>query len=475
MSRPVSAPDPTNQTIEQMTPAARRALFGAAAGTLIEWFDYALYGALAAILARELFFPAVSPGLGILAAFAAYGVAFIIRPLGGIVIGRFGDRYGRKPALVLSLSIMGVSTFAMAFLPTYEMAGYWAAALLVVFRMIQGFGAGAENAGALALVAEYAPLRRRGFYMAMMQSVVLLGVLLATLAFLLVSALPREAQLSWGWRVPFLSAGLMLIIALYLRSRLEESPEFVAVMEKNKEAGRTAARPLTLLFGTMKARLAAMFVIISAYNVFAACLTSFVSSFLRNTVDVTAAQALGVVSIGTFLGAVASPFFGAACDRFGFRPVWRIAAWTTIPGVFLMFLGLNTGNFWIAAVCVSLAYVIPYAAGAGSFPGLLANVFPAQVRFSGIAAVREFSAALVAGTFPFIATALVLAADGGPWFVAGYIAIWSALGLLAIRWLGQHSETPPVRNLMVEETYSVRIPVTDSPPATTPLRSEASN
>ncbi|AFA73564.1 shikimate transporter ShiA [Gordonia polyisoprenivorans VH2] len=448
----VSAPPDTGEEVERMTPAARRALLGAAAGTLIEWFDYALYGSLAAILARELFFPEVSPGLGVLAAFGAYGVAFVVRPLGGLVIGRIGDRYGRKPGLVLSLTIMGLSTFAIAFLPTFAVAGYWAAVLLVVLRLLQGFGAGAENAGALALVAEYAPLRQRGFYTALMQSVVLVGVLLATVAFLLVSALPREAQLSWGWRVPFLSAGLMLLVAFYIRSRLEESPEFVAVAEKTRNAGSKPVQPIALLFGTMKARLVAMFVIISAYNVFAACLTSFVSSYLRNTVEVSAMQALGAVSVGTLFGAVAAPAFGAACDRYGFRPVWRVAAWTTIPGVFAMFFGLSTGNFWIAALSISLAYVIPYAAGAGAFPGLLANVFPAQVRFSGIATVREFSAALVAGTFPFIATALVLASGGAPWLVAGYIAIWSVLGLLAIGWLGHHSETPATRNLMVDQS-----------------------
>jgi MFS transporter, MHS family, shikimate and dehydroshikimate transport protein len=410
------------------------------------------------IPAGELFFPKLAPGLGVLAAFGAYGVAFFIRPLGGLLLGWVGDRHGRKPALMISLIVMGVSTVALAFLPTYGQIGIWAPVLLVLLRLGQGFGAGAEAAGALALVTEYAPLRRRGFYTGILQSTALVGVLLSSLSFLAVSALPPEAMQGWGWRIPFLSAALLFVVAVYLRSRLEESPEY-----RTAVAGSARRHhPLALLFGRMRKQLALAFVLISAWNVLAAVMASFIASYLRNTVHMSATASFTVLSIGTLTGVIATVVFGGLSDRHGFRRIWTVSLVATIPGVFLLFLGMQTGQFWIATISVVLAYAIIYGAGAGAFPGVLSNLFPTEVRYSGIAAVRELSAALIAGTAPFIATALVLAAGGAPWLVAGYVAVWAALGLLAFVALGGLAETPAAPNLLVAESPAADKPDTVS-------------
>ncbi|GAA4550222.1 MFS transporter [Pseudonocardia xishanensis] len=435
----------------RLSPPARRAVIAASTGTIIEWFDYSLYGSLAAILASDLFFPNFAPGVGVLAAFATFGVAFLIRPLGGILLGRIGDRYGRKPALVISLVLMGASTFLVAFLPSFATIGIWAPILLVVLRLAQGFGAGAELAGALALTAEYTPIKRRGFYTALLQTTSLVGVLLASLAFLVVSWLPHDALLSWGWRIPFLSAGLLFAVALYLRSRLEESPEYVAAAGKVRERDDQGPRPLALLFATMKRQVLIAFILISALNVTTYTLTSFIASYLKNTVGMSATSALAVVSIGTVVGIVAGPVVGALCDRHGFRRIWLLSMALTVPGVFLFFAGLRTGAFGVALLCVSLAYLIGYAGGGGAYPGVFANLFPTEVRYTGIAAAKELSGATVAGTTPFVATALTLAGGGSPWLVAGYVALWSLFGAIALWRLGAAAETPTVPNLLVSQ------------------------
>jgi MHS family shikimate/dehydroshikimate transporter-like MFS transporter len=204
----------------------RRAVTASTVGTIIEWFDYALYGAAAGIIINKLFFPQISPSAGVLAAFATFAVGFFSRPLGGILISHIGDRFGRKPALIFTVTLMGLSTVAMGLLPTYAQAGIWAPTLLVILRLVQGFGAGAEYAGAVTLVAEYVPPERKAYYTAYLQAATVVGIMLATLMFLLVSYLPEETLFAWAWRVPFLVSALMFLVALYIRKNLDETPEY---------------------------------------------------------------------------------------------------------------------------------------------------------------------------------------------------------------------------------------------------------
>src|SRR3984893_7848357 len=225
-------------TFSSEPPNARRARAERRMRRIIEWYDYALYGAASGLIINKLFFPQFSAVGGVLAAFATFAVGFFMRPVGGIVISHFGDRFGRKPALIFTVALMGAATVAMGLLPNFNQIGIFAPILLVVFRLLQGFGAGAEYAGAVTLVSEYVPRERRGFYTALLQAATVVGILLATLGFLAASYVPEDALLSWAWRVPFLVSAILFFVALYIRNRLDETPEYLVAMARAKARHR---------------------------------------------------------------------------------------------------------------------------------------------------------------------------------------------------------------------------------------------
>ncbi|MGH3145153.1 MAG: MFS transporter, partial [Rubrobacter sp.] len=216
---------------------ARRVAFASFLGTTIEWYDFFIYGTAAALVFGQLFFPEFSSLAGTLAAFATFAVGFIARPLGGVVFAHFGDRVGRKPMLVWSLMIMGTATLLMGFLPGFETIGVWAPILLVVLRFVQGFGVGGEWGGAALMAVEHAPEGRRGFYGSWPQVGVPTGLVLGTVVFAIVSASVSDAQFAaWGWRIPFLLSALLIVVGLFIRLKISESPVFERVMEKQEEA-----------------------------------------------------------------------------------------------------------------------------------------------------------------------------------------------------------------------------------------------
>src|SRR5260221_2802481 len=211
----------------------RRAVTADTTGTIIEWFDYALYGAASGLVINKLFFPQFSEVGGVLAAFATFAVGFFMRPLGGVIISHLGDRFGRKPALILTITLMGIATVAMGLLPTFDQVGIAAPILLVVFRLLQGFGAGAEYAGAVTLVSEYAEPHERGFLTALLQSATVVGIMLATLAFLAVSYASEAVLLGWAWRIPFLLSALLFFPSLYNRHPPHQTPAYVDAIERS--------------------------------------------------------------------------------------------------------------------------------------------------------------------------------------------------------------------------------------------------
>src|SRR5688500_5433661 len=215
----------------------RRVVFGALVGTALEWYDFFIYGTAAALVFGQLFFPEAAPATGTLIAFATFGVAFLVRPIGGFIFGHMGDRIGRRGTLIVTTLLMGISTGLIGFVPTFETIGVWAPVLLVLLRVCQGLGAGAEFGGASTLLAEHAPPGRRGFYCSFSQLGVQVGLLSGTLAFLLVGLLPDEQLFTWGWRIPFLISVAMIGVALYVRLRVAESPVFQR-MESSREVVR---------------------------------------------------------------------------------------------------------------------------------------------------------------------------------------------------------------------------------------------
>lgn len=220
---------------EKLSSGARRAIFAATLGTLIEWYDYALYGVAAGLVISPLFFPGAVGDTAALVAFATFAVGFLIRPIGGLAIAHLGDTIGRKPALILTIVLMGIATTGIGLLPTAAQIGIWAPILLVFLRALQGFGAGAELAGALTVAAEYTPASRRGFFTGLINGVGAAGSAVAMLAFILVSNATDDAFLEWGWRIPFLFSAVLFILALYIRRTLDESPEYLAAKEKKRK------------------------------------------------------------------------------------------------------------------------------------------------------------------------------------------------------------------------------------------------
>ncbi|CAJ0999271.1 MFS transporter [Sodalis praecaptivus] len=237
--------NPISQQPEKIDNNVKRAIFASTLGTIIEWYDYGLYAAASGLINNKLFFPQLSQLGGMLAAFA---IGFIIRPVGGMVISHIGDKFGRKPALIFCISIMGVATVGVGLLPTWHSIGIWTPILLIFLRILQGFGAGAELAGAITLVAEYTPVKRRGFFTAIPNTATNFGVLIATLTFLFFSWLPEETLLSWVWRVPFLLSVLLFVIALYIRAKLDETPEYLNAMDKAQRQRQQQKAPIRQLF-----------------------------------------------------------------------------------------------------------------------------------------------------------------------------------------------------------------------------------
>jgi MFS family permease len=410
----------------------RRVIVAAAIGTVIEWFDFALYGAAAGLIMNKLFFPQLSASAGLLAAFATFAVGFFSRPLGGIVISHFGDRFGRKPALVFTISLMGLSTLAIGLLPTYAQIGLLAPTLLVICRLLQGFGAGAEYAGALTLVCEYAPAHRKAYLTSAMQAAALVGVLFATLLFLLIAYLPEDELLSWAWRVPFIASALLIGVALYIRKNLDETPEYVEVMERDAAQRRESRVPVAELLRNSPREVLFGFLTITGHNANTYILSTFSLGYMTNTLGMARTDALTAVIAATIAGIVMTPLMGAIADRIGHARVYLFGAVFTLLFTFPMFAMLDTRNVLVASLALCIGYGIGFGGLASAQGAFLANLFPTRYRFSGIALTRELNAMLIAGPTPFLASALVTAGDGKATWVAVYLIVCCAITVASV-------------------------------------------
>jgi len=406
-------------------PALRRVVTGALVGTALEWYDFFIYGTAAALVFNVLFFPESDPAVGTLTAFATFGVGFVFRPLGGILFGHIGDRIGRRETLILTTLVMGVSTGVIGLLPTYASIGAWAPALLVLMRVLQGLGAGAEFGGASTLLAEHAPQRRRGYYTSFAQTGVQIGLVLATVAFLLIGLLSEEQLLSWGWRVPFLASFLMIGVSLYVRLRVEESPVFRRAAAEQRlirlpvlETLRSYPRNLLIGVGAHIADTAAIYLF-----------ATFTVAYATGTLGIPRGTVLtGVILFGVVV-IVLQPVYGALSDRIGRKPLNVFSVVFLAAFIYPFFLLLRTEQ----PVLVVLALVVATSLGVAPMiavqPAFYAELFGARVRYSGFATSREVGAA-IAGFTPLIATAMV-ADDGSPWWVAAYLIGACAISLVA--------------------------------------------
>jgi MFS family permease len=438
--------------------APTRVILAACIGSALEWYDFFLYGTASALVFAPLFFPKSDPVVGTLLSFLTFGVGFVVRPLGGILFGVLGDRLGRKPVLVATLLMIGVGTTAIGLLPTYASIGVWAPLLLVAMRVIQGLGAGAEYGGAVILLVEYAPARHRGFWGAFAPLGVSIGNLLAAGALALVTTLPQDALMSWGWRLPFLASVVLILLGLYVRLKVMETPVFREAVEGRNKIERNPA------VEALKRHPRNFFVLLGARiaeNGLGYLFPVFGLGYVVTTLGVPRGEALSALMLAFAIELFTILGFSALSDRIGRRPVYMFGALAGIALAFPFFWLVGSRQWiWIALAFI-LARAVVTAAMFGPQAAYFAELFPPQRRFAGFAFARELGSLISGGPAPFVAAALVIWSGGAWWPVALYVILLSAITAVAI-WFGP-------------ETYADDITVdnTAPAPATSPIVARA--
>jgi MHS family shikimate/dehydroshikimate transporter-like MFS transporter len=410
------------------TGTTRRAAAASAVGTTLEFYDFLIYGTASAVVFNKLFFPSSEPLIGALLAFATLGAGFLTRPIGGIVLGHFGDRLGRKNMLVLTVTVTGLCTAAIGVLPTYASVGVLAPVLLVALRLVQGFFVGGEQGGAVTLAVEHAPRTRRGWYGAWAFLGAPGGHLLSTGVFTAVAAMSGDRLLSWGWRVPFLLSLVLLVVGLYIRLRVAESPEFTEVRDHRERA----RRPVT---ETLREHWRAVLRLIGinlGLNAFLGILTVFVLTYCTEQVGVSRTVVLIAAMAGTVVEIVAILMFARLSDGIGREPVMRWGALFLVLFAFPMFLMLDSGGGMVIFAAIAIGFV-GTSAVYGPLAAYSAERFATTIRYTGVSLGYQTGAVLGGGLSPFIATALLDLAGGRPWAISLYLAAGALLTFVCTR------------------------------------------
>lgn len=406
----------------------KKVLIASLTGSAIEWFDYFLYGTAAALVFNKIFFPMVDPVIGLILSYLSFSLTFFIRPIGGVLFAHIGDRIGRKKTLVLTLSLMGGATVMIGLLPTYEMIGLWAPALLILMRIIQGMGIGGEWGGALLLAYEYAPEKRKGFFGSIPQAGVTIGMLMATFIVSLMTLFSEEDFLSWGWRIPFLLSSVMVLLGLWIRKDIDETPDFQRV----KASGQVAKAPLrdTLKHHWREVLIAAGLKVVETAPFY--IFSTFVVSYATSTLTYQKSQALEAVTLGALVATLMIPLMGLLSDKVGRQRMYAISV--LVLGLFIVpwFMLLNTGTTWGIVLATVIAFGVLWAPVTAVLGTLCSEIFSANVRYTGITLGYQLGAALAGGTAPLIATGLLAKYDGDWVPVAWYLAVTVTISLIAI-------------------------------------------
>lgn len=404
----------------------RKVAMASFVGTAIEWYDFYLYGTAAALVFPMLFFPNFDPLIGTLAAFGSYTAGFIARPLGSMIFGHFGDRVGRKKILTISLLLMGLSTFAMGLLPTYSSVGLLAPILISLLRIVQGFAIGGEWGSAVVMSVEHAPPNKRGLFGSFPQMGVPAGLLLSTIVFSIVSnSMTESAFLNWGWRIPFLLSIVLVLIGLYIRLKVSESPVFLEVATKNqqeKSPVRTVMqeqkKPLFLTIG-MKLLQNAVFYIY----------TVFVLSYIATTLNMDNSVGLNAVMLSSVIGFATLPLWSYLSDKIGRKPVYMFGTIASTLFVFPFFWMMNSGSVLLITVGIIIGLNILHDAVYGPQAVYFSELFGTKVRLSGASIGYQIGAILAGGFSPLIATYLLAEFDGQSWPIAVYLSI---IGIISV-------------------------------------------
>lgn len=409
----------------------RRVLISSFLGSTVEYYDFLLYGAAAGLVFPYLFFhESMDPVVGMLLSYVILFTGYVARPIGGLLFGHLGDRVGRKNILFVTLMVMGVVSAAIGLMPTYHQIGIWAPILLVVLRVVQGVAVGGEWAGAMLMATEHSNKDRRGFAASVAVAGGPAGSVLSTLVLALFAGLPEEDFMSWGWRVPFLLSVVLVVIGLYMRARLNESPEFEAA----KRAGEAhTGVPLKRLFTVYPKETLFSTLAIMAPLFMQALMAIFAVPFVVENGVVDRQQALIMLTFSAFLHVFAIPFFASLSDRFGRLPVMLTGAAIGILLVFPMFTAFGSSSLWLIALGFIIGNPIIQASIYGPVGAFLAEKFDTQDRYTGVSFTYQMGSVLGAGIAPMLSTWLVDRADGAPTYVAFYfiaITIVSAISII---------------------------------------------
>jgi len=427
---------PTQPTARPHGAAPAKAALASWIGSAVEYYDFFIYGTAAALVFGKIFFPSFDPAAGTIAAFATFGVGYVTRPIGALLLGHIGDRHGRKKVLTFTLLLMGLATFLVGCLPTYGQVGLWAPGLLVLLRMLQGLSAAGEQAGANSMTLEHAPADKRAFYTSFTLSGTQAGLILATLVFLPVSALPEDQLLAWGWRIPFFLSAIVVMIGFWVRRTLPETPAF----EGQAAHGQAARMPIVELARGHKA--CVLRVILAALvAVVSTVFSVYTLSYAVNTMHMPRATMLTLLILANLVALCAIPLFAALSDRIGRKPVFIFGALGSALLIWPFLWSIAHAHTALVFVFGLLLSGVVYSAANGVWPSLYGEMFSTRVRLSGMAVGTQIGFAL-AGFAPTICAA-VQGNDPGNWMpVAAFVSVTSAVAALAVATCRETYRTP---------------------------------
>ncbi len=403
----------------------KRAVLASSVGSALEYYDFYIYGLATALIFGPLFFQPLGPAGGMIASFGTYAVGFAARPIGGLVFGHLGDKLGRKMILIITIALMGGSSFLIGLLPTYETAGMLGAILLVTLRIFQGLGAGAEQAGATVLISEFAPPKRRGFFAALPFVGIQVGTLLGAGTFALLALAHQDVLHTWLWRLPFLLGAVLILVAVWIRAKLKESPTFEVLeqegIEPEKislgEALRTSRKNILIGIGLRMAEN-------GNSSIYSALLLAFIGT-------IAVYKGANIGPVGAVVAAVVSIFtvvaFGALSDRLGRVKVYRYAALfqaiIALPGFYLITLG----NPWLVILVMAVGIGIGVQGMLGPQCSMLPELFGNAHRYTGVAMSREISAVLAGGIAPMLGAVFLAATNNAWWTIGTYSLVLSLI------------------------------------------------
>jgi MFS family permease len=420
--------------------APKKAALASWIGSAVEYYDFFIYGTAAALVFGKIFFPSIDPQLATVAAFATFGVAYIARPFGAFVLGHVGDKFGRKKVLTFTLLLMGLSTFLVGALPTYDQIGIASPIMLVILRLLQGISASGEQAGANSMTLEHAPANRRAFFTSFTLSGTQAGLILATLVFIPIAGLPEKDLLSWGWRIPFFLSAIVVAVGLWVRRSLPETPAFAEEEEKHV----TPKLPVVELFtrhgfDVLRVIFAALISVVSTI------FSVFTLSYAVNTMHIPRTTMLTVLVLANVIALGAIPLWASLSDRIGRRPVFVIGALGSAALIWPYMWALSTSNIALIFALGLLLSGVVYSAANGVWPALYGEMFDTRVRLSGMAIGTQIGFAL-GGFAPTISAAVMGPGPNGWMPVAAFTTVTALIAAIAA-WSARETYNVPMEML----------------------------